>query len=160
MNRVLGVGCQVSGQSFNYDRCFRPFYLFLLAVSLCACGKESEYPNLHLQDLVQAYQKKGLFHNQMKEWHGFKHAGAVDGARFIPYQDEPEKALELYEYDSIAARKKADQAVEDYYSKHHLPYDPASAIGISRFSLYGHKAFSRERERELTEIFHSVFQSQ
>ena len=158
------VGVALCGRPANlnncwspYGRCFRPCYLFLLAASLCACVKENQYPNLHLKDLVQAYQKKGLFQNQIKEWHGFKHAGASDGARFFPYRDEPEKALELYEYDSIAARKKADQAVEDYYRKHHLPYDPASAIGISRFSLYGHKAFSVERAGEITETFQSVF---
>jgi len=128
--------------------------LFLL---LNGCQQDNEFSNLELRDIVFAYQNKGLFQKQDREWHAYKHAGAERGVRFFPYPDEPDKGVELYEFISIRERERSDREVEAYARQRNLPYDPNSSVSIGRFSLYGHRQFPDQRREQVEEAFRSVF---
>jgi len=52
---------------------------FALVVLFAGCQQNNEFSNLELRDIVFAYQNKGLFQKQDKEWHPFKHGGAERG---------------------------------------------------------------------------------
>jgi len=131
--------------------------LLVVFFVLASCEQQNEFPNLQLQDLLLSYQNKGLFQRQ-DDWHGFKHAGAERGIRFFPYGDEPDKAVELYEFISIRERERSDREMEPYARQRNLPYDPTSSLSIGRFSLYGHQQFSSHRQQEIVKVFRSVLE--
>jgi hypothetical protein len=134
----------------------RPLRSLALSLLLAACRQENEFSNLELKDFVYAYQNKGLFQKHDQGWHGFKHAGAERGIRFFPYADEPDKAVELYEFISIRERERSDRELETYARQRDLPYDPNASLNISRFSLYGYQQFSSQRQKQIVEVFQSI----
>lgn len=156
---ILNTGGSIL-MSLSGKKTSRRLALLWLAVLLllAGCRQENEFSHLELKDFVFAYQNKGLFQKQDKGWHGFRHAGAERGVRFFPYSDEPDKGIELYEFISVGERERSDREIEVRARQRNLPYDPNASLSISRFSLYGHKQFSTERQEKIVEVFRSVFE--
>ena len=132
-----------------------PLLLWILLAA--ACQPEEAHAELELQDFVAAYKSEGLSARGDSDWHGFEHAGATRGLRFSPYTDEPDKWLELYEYATVAERKQADRKIKEYHLRNRMEYDEEAALGLSRFSLYGHQGFEEPRRTKIVEAFRSTF---
>lgn len=128
----------------------------VLCILLPGCQEQDEFSSLQLQDFVLSYQNRGLFKRHDQGWHGFKHARAERGVRFFPYLDEPDKGVEIYEFISTRERETSDRDMETYARQRNLPYDPNSSLSIGRFSLFGHRQFSNDRQKEIVDVFRSV----